>query len=123
MDHPKSPTAISIVKSEHARLLMDHFIHELEKIGPIVIHPHKTMISIANKQKRIAYITQAGKIFIHVVFPFKRKYDDNFCFQRIQVVPGRNTIYHHFRMLRTGDINAEVRRYMRIAYAEDKARK
>ena len=106
----------SIVKSGHALMLFDHFIAEWQKIGPVSIHPHKTMVSIANANKPVAYITQAGRSFIHVVFPFKQRYDDNLCFQRIQEVPGRHTVYHHFRILNKEDINDEVRKFMRIAY-------
>jgi hypothetical protein len=105
-----------IGKSEHSLRLFDHFIAELQKIGPVTIHPHKTMISIANSRKGVAYITQAGKKFIHVVFPFDQRYDDNLCFQRIQQVPGRNVIYHHFRMLQLEDINEEVRKFMKLAF-------
>ncbi|MDB5136604.1 MAG: hypothetical protein JWP37_3207 [Mucilaginibacter sp.] len=103
-------------KSEHALMLFDHFISELQKMGPITIHPHKTMIGIANSHKRVAYITQAGKKFIHVVFPFKERYDDNLCFQKIQQVPGRRVLYYHFRMFQKEDLNEEVREFMRIAY-------
>jgi hypothetical protein len=116
MDDLRHFSAFSILKSAHALMLFDHFIAELEKIGPVNIHPHKTMISIANTRNRVAYITQSGKTYIHVVFPFKQRYDDNLCFQRIQEVPGRNTIYHHFRMLHKEDINDEIRKFMRIAY-------
>jgi hypothetical protein len=103
-------------KSEHALMLFDHFINELQKIGPITIHPHKTMIGFANSRKRVAYITQVGKNFIHVVFPFKEGYVDNLCFQKIQQVPGRHVVYHHFRMLQKEDVNEEVRGFMRMAY-------
>jgi hypothetical protein len=116
MDDPRHLPAFSIIKFAHALMLFDHFIAELQKIGPVSIHPHKTMISIANAHKRVAYITQAGKNFIHVVFPFKQRYDDNLCFQRIQEVPKRHTVYHHFRILHKEDINDEVRKFMRIAY-------
>jgi hypothetical protein len=116
MDDLRHISAFPIIKSTHALMLFDHFIAELQKIGPVNIHPHKTMISISNTHNRVAYITQAGKTFIHVVFAFKQKYDDNLCFQRIQEVPGRHTIYHHFRMLHNEDINEEVRKFMRIAY-------
>ncbi len=103
-------------KSEYSLMLFEYFITELRKIGPVTISPHKTMISIANSRKRVAYITQLGKRFIHVVFPFKGRYEDNLCFQRIQQVPGRNVVYHHFRMLYPEDINEEVRKFMRIVY-------
>ncbi|HTD42428.1 MAG TPA: DUF5655 domain-containing protein [Mucilaginibacter sp.] len=116
MDDPRHLPTFLIIKSEHALTLFHHFIAELQKIGPVTIHSHKTMISIANAHKGVAYITQTGKNFIHVVFPFKQRYDDNLCFQRIQEVPGRHMVYHHFRMLQNADINDEVRKFMRIAY-------
>lgn len=116
MDDPRHLSAFSIVKSIHALMLFDHFIAEWQTIGPVSVHPHKTMIGIANVHKPVAYITQAGKNFIHVVFPFKQRYDDNFCFQRIQEVSGRHTIYHHCRILHKEDVNDEVRKFMRIAY-------
>jgi hypothetical protein len=116
MDDPRRLPAFSIVKSGHALMLFDHFIAELQVIGPVSIHPHKTMVSIANLHKPVAYITQAGKSFIHVVFPFRQRYDDNLCFQRIQEVPGRHTVYQHLRILNKGDINDEVRKFMRVAY-------
>jgi hypothetical protein len=75
------------------------------------------MIGIANANKRIAWINQLGKNFIHVVFPFKKPYPDNLCFQKIAQVPGDNSQYnHHFRMLYKEDVNEEVIRFMRLAY-------
>ncbi|GAC1300703.1 MAG: hypothetical protein NVSMB24_01910 [Mucilaginibacter sp.] len=106
----------SIVRSEHALMLFDYFLSELQMIGPVTFHPHKTMISIASANKPVVYITQAGRSFIRVVFPFKQRYNDNLCFQRIQEVPGRHTIYHHLRILNKDDINDEVRKFMRKAY-------
>lgn len=116
MDDPSHQLVFPIIKSGHASVLFSHFIAELQKIGPVNIHPHKTMISISNAYKGVAYVTQAGKKFIHIVFPFKQRYDENLCFQRIQEVPGRNVVYHHFRMLLNEDINDEVRKFMQIAY-------
>ena len=116
MEDQGQQTTFSIIKLAHALMLYDHFIAELQTIGPVTIHPHKTMISIVNTHKRVAYITQAGKNFIDVVFPFKERYDDNLCFRRIQEVPGRQVIYHHFRMQQKEDVNDEVRQFMRIAH-------
>ncbi len=103
-------------KSEYTLALFDHFINEFQKIGPITIHPAKTMIGIANSQKRVVYITQLGKNFIHVVFPFKEPYVDNLCFQKIAQVPGDMQFNHHFRMLQKEDVNEEVLEFMRLAY-------
>lgn len=116
MDDYTHLSAFPVIKSAHALMLFGHFIAELRKSGPVSIYPHKTMISIANTHNRVAYITQAGKRFIHVVFPFKQRYDHNLCFQRIQEVPGRHVVYHHFRMLQKEDVNDEVREFMRLAY-------
>src|SRR5690349_17004514 len=86
-------------KSSHALLLFNHFIREFQKSGPVTVPPAKTMIGIATARKRIAYVTQFGKSFIHVVFPFEQPYPDNLCFQKIAPVPGDGKQFnHHFRM-------------------------
>ncbi len=108
-------------KSEHTLMLFDYFIKQYEAIGPVTIEPTKTMIGISNSNKRIAWVTQLGKNFIHVVFPFKQLYEDNLCFQKMAQVPGSDTQFnHHFRMLHKEDINTEVLKYMKLAYTEEK---
>ena len=97
--------------------LFHHFIDEYRKVGKITIHPAKSMIGIATPRKRIAYITQLGKNFIHVVFPFETPYRDNLCFQKIAQVPGDDKQYnHHLRILAKEDVNAEVKKIMKLAY-------
>lgn len=104
-------------KSTHTLDLFNHFTKQYEKIGTIKLHPAKTMIGISNGTKRIAWVTQLGKNFIHVVFPFKKAYTDNLCFQKIAQVPGDDSQFnHHFRMLFKEDVNAEVIKFMRLAY-------
>ncbi len=74
------------------------------------------MIGIATPRKRIAYITQLGKNFIHVVFPFKQPYPDNLCFQKIAQVPGDSKQFnHHFRMQFKDDVNKEVMSFMKLS--------
>ena len=107
-------------KSDHTSYLFHHFINEYQKLGMITLHPAKTMIGISNGKKRIAWITQLGKNFIHIVFPFKKSYPDNLCFQKIAQVPGDNNQFnHHFRMLYSEDVNDEVISFMKIAMDED----
>ena len=119
---PKSPLNKTVHdfltgKSDHTKLLFEHFINEYRKIGLITLHPAKTMIGVANDKKRIAWITQFGKNFIHVVFPFSKAYPDNLCFQKIAQVPGDAPQFnHHFRMLYKEDINDEVIKFMKLAY-------
>jgi uncharacterized protein DUF5655 len=105
-----------IGKSELTLTLFDHFINEFQKIGPVTIHPAKSMIGIANSHKRIVYVTQLGKNFIHTVFPFKQPFNDNLCFQKIAQVPGDMQFNHHFRMLQKEDVNDEVQSFMQMAY-------
>ncbi|MDQ6902295.1 MAG: DUF5655 domain-containing protein [Bacteroidota bacterium] len=107
-------------KSDHTINLFHHFINEYQKLGMITLHPAKTMIGISNGKKRFAWITQLGKNFIHIVFPFKKSYPDNLCFQKIAQVPGdSNQFNHHFRMLYTEDINEEVISFMKKAIDEE----
>ena len=106
-------------KPEHALMLFHHFVNEFQKVGPITLHPAKTMIGVANSYKRVVYITQLGKNFIHVVFPFKQPYEDNLCFQKIAQVPGDMQFNHHFRMLQKEDVNDEVIAFMRLAYLDE----
>lgn len=104
-------------KSDHTKSLFHHFVNEYREIGLVTLHPAKTMIGISNNKKRIAWITQFGKNFIHVVFPFSKTYPDNLCFQKIAQVPGdAHQFNHHFRMLYNEDINEEVKNFMKMAY-------
>lgn len=104
-------------KSPHTLMLFDHFVFEYKQIGEdVTLHPAKTMIGVANAHKRVAYITQLGKNFIHVVFPFMQPYEDNLCFQKVGQVRGAKQFNHHFRMLQKEDLNDEVQKFMRMAY-------
>lgn len=102
-------------KSEYTLSLYEHLIAEFEALGAIELHPTKTMIAIDNGHKRVAWVTQLGKNFIHVVFPLKQPFTDNLCFQKVGQVPGSTQFNHHFRMLHKEDINDEVRGFMKLA--------
>lgn len=103
-------------KSAHARELFAYFVAQYQKIAPVTVHPAKSMIGIATPRKRICYVTQIGKDFIHVVFPFETPYPDNLCFQKIAQVPGQKQYNHHFRMYSKDDLNAEVKGFMKLAH-------
>lgn len=106
-------------KSEQTIALFNHFVEQFRAVGNVELHPAKTMIGISNGEKRIAWITQFGKSFVHVVFPFKEPYPDNLCFQKIAQVPGdQQQFNHHFRLLHAEDVNDEVRHFMQIALAD-----
>ena len=118
MDTSNDLSAFLSGKSEQTLLLFNHFISEYQKIAPITLHPAKIMIGIANEHRRIAWVTQLGKNFVHIVFPFKQEYPDNLCFPKIAQVPGdAHQFNHHFRMYNVEDVNEEVLVFMRMAYA------
>ncbi|PJJ84958.1 DUF5655 domain-containing protein [Mucilaginibacter auburnensis] len=103
-------------KSTHTLMLFEQLIKNFEEIGEIRLEATKTMIGISNSHKRIAWITQLGKNFIHVVFPLREPHYDNFCFQKVAQVPGTNQFNHHLRVLQPEDINEEVLSFMKLAY-------
>jgi hypothetical protein len=102
-------------KTPHTVSLFWHFIESYQKLGNVTVHPTKSMIAIASKT-RIAYVIHLGKNFIDVVFPFDRPYVDNLCFRKIAQVPGQEQFNHHFRMMDKKDLNAEVKKFMKLAY-------
>lgn len=119
MQSPSEKTMKDLLAGKSAGTveLFNHFIEEYKKIGKITLHPAKTMIGIATPRKRIAYVTQLGKNFIHVVIPFKTPYPNNLCFQKIAQVPDDNRQYnHHLRLLAKEDVNAEVKKFMKLAF-------
>jgi hypothetical protein len=104
-------------KSEQTLVLFNHFINQYQKLAPVTLHPAKTMIGIANSHRRVAWVTQLGKNFVHVVFPFKKQYPDNLCFQKIARVPDdAHQFNHHLRLYSVDDVNDEVLQFMQMAY-------
>jgi hypothetical protein len=101
-------------KSAYTVELFDHLVNEYLQMAPIKVYPTKSMIALGLRTN-FAYVTQLGKNFIDVVFPFKEIYADNLCFTKIKTVPGTNDHNHYFRMYFKEDINEEVRGYMRKA--------
>jgi hypothetical protein len=102
-------------KSELTVDLFWHFVNSFRKVGPITIHPTKSMIAFAAKT-RIAYVIQLGKNFVDVVFPFDQPYNDNLCFRKIAQVPGTQQYNHHLRLMSKADVNKEVLHFMKLAY-------
>ncbi|WP_245446938.1 DUF5655 domain-containing protein [Mucilaginibacter celer] len=101
-------------KTPHTIDLFDHLVDEYLQMGDIKVYPTKSMIALGARVN-FAYISQLGKNFIDVVFPFNEVYEDNLCFSKIKQVPGTNQHNHYFRMFFKEDINDEVRSYMRLA--------
>lgn len=104
-------------KSDTVINLFNHFILEYNKIKPVEIYQTKSMIGIGTGERRVAWITQIGKNFIHVVIPFEKPYNDNLCFQKIAQVPGDDKQFnHHLRIYSSGDVNGEVKKFMKLSF-------
>ena len=118
--YPSDPAIDAFLsgKTDHSLLLFNTFLKAFAALGPIQLQATKTMIGISNGQHKIAWITQLGKNFLHVVFPFPIPYPDNLCFQKIAQVPGQQQYNHHLRLLDAGDINEEVIGFMQKAWQQ-----
>jgi Domain of unknown function (DUF5655) len=104
-------------KSIQTISLFWNFVEAYQQIGKVTVHPTKSMIGFAAKT-RIAYVIRLGKNFVDVVFPFNKPYPDNLCFTKIAQVPGTQQFNHHLRLQQPEDLNAEVKKFMKLAYKE-----
>ncbi|MGX5819801.1 hypothetical protein ACWKWU_16510 [Chitinophaga lutea] len=102
-------------KKPEAVALFEHFVAEFKRQGAVSLRPTKTMVAVEGPNGSAAYITQVGKNFVHAVFPFDQPFADNLCFIKIAQVPGDRQHNHHFRMFTAGDVNEEVKGFMRRA--------
>jgi hypothetical protein len=101
-------------KSEHTIMLFHHFIDEYRKIGDFKLHPAKSRIAFAARI-RFGYVGRLGRDFVDIALTFNRAYTDNLCFYRIGEVPGGKYFQHYLRIFRQEDVNAEVKKYMKMA--------
>lgn len=101
-------------QTEKAIDLFNDFVAEYRKIGEFELHPVKTRVALLRKM-RFCSINKLGKDFIDVHFVLTQPYEDNSCFYRIENLANRFFV-HHLKIHERKNINAEVRKYMRLAY-------
>jgi hypothetical protein len=101
-------------KSGHTLDLFYYFIDEYRKIGEFVLHPARSRIAFAAKT-RFGYIHRLGRNFVDVALTFPEPHTENLCFYRIGEVPGGKIYQHYLRLQQKEDVNAEVRKYMKMA--------
>jgi Domain of unknown function (DUF5655) len=104
-----------IGKNEKAVELFHDFIGAYRKIGSFQIHPVKTRIALLTKM-RFASINKIGPDYIDVHLVLTSSHDNNSCFFKIDNL-GNRFFVHHLRIYKKSDINSEVRRFMKLAYA------
>lgn len=102
-------------KSDVTVFLLSQFLEACQQQATIKLSPTKSMISVGTANGKV-WVTQLGKNFVHIVFPFKVQYTDNLCFQKIARVPGQLQYNHHFRMYSKDDLNEEVLSYLHKAF-------
>jgi len=117
LDQSKDPVLKSFIagKSDVTLELLRHFIAQYAQLDSIYLYPTKSMVGIGIADRRVAWITQLGKNFVHIIFPFDKTYPDNLCFQKIAQVPNTQQFNHHFRMYLPEDVNEEVLQFMRLS--------
>lgn len=100
--------------TKHEIALYKAFRREIKAIGPILIAPAKTRVGF---QVRMIFAAanklSHGHLDAHVVLARRLK---NCRFRKIETVSPRNHV-HHFRIVRVGDIDDEVRAWLREAYS------
>lgn len=101
-------------KPDRGVQLFQYFLKEYRKIGPILLHPVKTRIAFM-VQVRFSGVNRIGRDHIAGGFWLKQKMPSK-KFYKIEFIPKDNWL-HYFRLHDESEIDAEFRRYMRMAYA------
>jgi hypothetical protein len=96
--------------------LFNYFVTTYKKIGPFDLHPAKTRIAFVGKI-RFSGVSKIGKDFIEGAFLFVKAYENATCFFRIEHIPTTDYYIHRFRLKNKKDINPELKKYMKLAYA------
>ena len=94
--------------------LLDYFLKEYKKIGDFELHPVKTRIALLT-QMRFCSINKLGKNFVDIHFVLTEPFNENTCFYRIENL-GDRFFVHHLRLYEPKDLDAEVRKFMKLAY-------
>ena len=90
------------------------FIAEVEKLGPLTLHPVKTRIALM-VDVRFAAINRISATSIRGHFWLRARHASR-RFERIEPLGSRDWLYH-FIVDAQRPIDAELRRFMRMAYA------
>ena len=101
-------------KSQYSVGLFNHFISQYRNIGRFDLHPVKTRVALLT-QMRFCAINKIGPDFIDVHFVLTEPHSEALSFRRIDNLANRFYI-HHLRIHHKKDINAEVKRCMKLAY-------
>jgi hypothetical protein len=101
-------------KSDLAKKLFNDFLSSYRTIGPFELHPVKTRVALLTKM-RFCSINKIGQDYIDCHLVLREPYKDAPCFHKIDNLADKFFI-HHFRIRSKKEINAGLKRYMRLAY-------
>ena len=97
--------------------LFHHFYEYYVSLGADYIETTKT--TIAFEEKRFCYIYQFSKTFITGVLRMNEWHEDPELFFKTRQVSG-TTYVHHFRLYEKSDLNAALKKYMKLALNKNK---
>ena len=92
--------------------LFRHFYDYYSSIGADYVETTKTTVAFG--EKRYCYVYQFGKNFITGVLRMNELHEDQELFFKTRQDSG-TTYVHHFRLYEKSDLNASLKKYMKIA--------
>lgn len=101
-------------KTGHAQDLFHAFINAYKEIGPFELHPVKTRVALLTKM-RFASINKLGKDHLQVHLVLTEHHEEPALFYRVENLLDRFFV-HNFRLYTKDDIDATLKKYMKLAY-------
>lgn len=112
------PTDVSVFLKGKPPVAVELFLHFYEfylSIGALETEIETTKTTIAfGADKRYCYVYQFGKNFITGVLKINELHEDPEIFFKARPVSG-TTYVHHFRLYEKKDLNARLKKYMKMA--------
>ena len=100
-------------KGEHAAVLFRRFAEAVETCGPVTLAPARTRIGFQARMIFAAVTVRPDRLDAHVVLARRL---DHPRFHKVESLSPRNHV-HHFRIRAAGEIDGDVRAWLREAYA------
>jgi hypothetical protein len=100
-------------KPPHIREIYDRFLEALVAIGPVTVLPERTRIAFQVRMSFAQLTPRRNWVDGHLVLAAR---SESPIFQRVETFSPRNHL-HAFRLMRVEDVNPELRKWMRRAYA------
>ena len=100
-------------KPPHIRAIYDAFVAALAAIGPVIVLPEKTRIAFQVRMSFAQLTPRRNWVDGHVVLARRLEHPR---FRSVQTFSPRNHL-HVFRLVDVGDVDDDVRAWLKEAYA------